>query len=179
MRRARGLLPLLLPVLLGACGTPQIAALFAAPGEPPATAAAPATAPAPAAPGAAEEAAAAVPPAAAPPPRPAARTVEEFDTTTPEQRAAAVSAPEPAGERRLGTTVASLGPPAEPGIWLRTPLVSEVTRGRVEYPVTGKSVVLELRPSGGVPGSGSQISLAAMRLLEVPLTALPELVVFR
>jgi hypothetical protein len=37
---------------------------------------------------------------------------------------------------------------------------------------------LELRPSGGVPGSGSQISLAAMRLLEIPLTALAEVVVY-
>jgi hypothetical protein len=116
----------------------------------------------------------------APPPRPTARTVEEFDTTSAEDRAAAVaSAGSAASEQRLGTTIASLGSPTDPGIWMSTPHVSEVTMGRVEYPVTGKSVTLELRPSGGVPGSGSQISLAAMRLLDAPLTALPELVVYR
>ena len=116
-----------------------------------------------------------------PPPPPNARTVEDFDTTSAEERAAAVAAPpvaETQGERRLGTTIASLGSPADPGIWFKTPLVSEVTQGRVEYPVNGKSVNVELRPSGGEPGSGSQISLAAMRLLEAPLTGLPELVVF-
>ncbi|NCO87345.1 MAG: D-galactarate dehydratase [Rhodobacterales bacterium] len=115
----------------------------------------------------------------APPPPPSARTVEQFDTTTQADRIAAVAAPPPPREARLGTTIASLGSPTDPGIWMRTGLVSEVTMGRVEYPANGKSVTLELRPSGGPAGAGSQISLAAMRLLEVPLTGLPELVVFR
>ncbi len=116
----------------------------------------------------------------APPPRPTARTVEEFDTTTAEDRAAAVAtARSSASETRLGATIASLGSPTEPGIWMSTPYVTEVAMGRVENPATGKSVSLELRPSGGVAGSGSQISLAAMRLLDVPLTALPELIVYR
>jgi hypothetical protein len=114
-----------------------------------------------------------------PPPPPEARTAEEFDTTSQEERAAAVAPPPVAAEERLGTTIASLGPPANPGIWMETPLVSELTMGRVEYPGAGTSVTLELRPSGGDAGSGSQISLAAMRLLEAPLTGLPELVVFR
>ncbi|MCC7320908.1 MAG: D-galactarate dehydratase [Rubellimicrobium sp.] len=117
--------------------------------------------------------------AAAPPPPPAARTAEEFDTTSAEQRAAATAAPAVAQEVRLGTTIASLGPPAEAGLWLRTGLVTGTVMGRVEYPATGKSVTLELRPSGGAAGGGSEISLAAMRLLEAPLTGLPELVVFR
>jgi len=114
----------------------------------------------------------------APPPPPAARTVEQFDTTSAEERSAAVAAPEPAGERSLGTTVASLGAPTDPGIWMQTGLVSEVTMGRVVYAANGKSVTLELRPSGGEPGAGSQISLAAIRLLEAPLTGLLELSVF-
>ncbi|MCX7299778.1 MAG: D-galactarate dehydratase [Rhodobacterales bacterium] len=114
-----------------------------------------------------------------PPPPVAARTVEEFDTTTAEDRAEAVAVPAAATEVELGTTIASLGSPTVPGIWMETPLVSEVVMGRVEYPPLGTSVALELRPSGGEAGSGSQISLAAMRLLEVPLTELPELVVFR
>jgi hypothetical protein len=111
-----------------------------------------------------------------PPPSSDARTVEQFDTTTAEDRAAAV-APAPAtGARRLGTTIASLGSPTDPGIWFKTPLVSEVTQGRIEY--QGNSVNVELRPSGGAAGSGSQISLAAMRLIEAPLTGLPEVVVY-
>lgn len=90
---------------------------------------------------------------------------------------AAGAAPAGAGAR-LGTTVASLGPPSEPGVWLRTPLVTAVMRGRIEHPATGQSIGVELRPSGGEPGSGSQISIAAMRLLGLPLTSLPELVVY-
>ena len=112
-----------------------------------------------------------------PPPPPEARTVEEFDTTSAEDRASALATPEPAGEVALGTTVASLGSPAIPGIWMETPLVSALTMGRVE--IDGRSVSLELRPSGGAAGSGSQISLAAMRLLEVPLTDLPVVTVYR
>ena len=115
-----------------------------------------------------------------PPPAPPAGavTAEALDTTTEEDRAAALAPPADAGSARLGTTVASLGPPADPGIWMETPLVTALTMGRVEYPATGESVAIELRPSGGDPGSGSQISLAAMRLLGAPLTGLPELVVY-
>ncbi|NBD29495.1 MAG: D-galactarate dehydratase, partial [Alphaproteobacteria bacterium] len=47
-----------------------------------------------------------------------------------------------------------------------------------DYPAAGTSIAVELRPSGGAPGAGSQVSLAAMRLLEAPLTGLPELVLF-
>ena len=60
---------------------------------------------------------------------------------------------------------------------METPLVAELVMGRVEH--DGNSVNVELRPSGGESGSGSQISLAAMRLLEVPLTDLPEILVYR
>ena len=112
-----------------------------------------------------------------PPPPPQARTVEEFDTTSAEDRAEALEAPSGGGEERLGTTIASLGPPAEPGIWLETPLTDRLAEGRAEW--NSNSVNLELRPSGGAPGSGSQISLAAMRLLEIPLTELPEITVYR
>jgi hypothetical protein len=42
----------------------------------------------------------------------------------------------------------------------------------------GKVINIALRPSGGAIGAGSEISLAAMRLLEAPLTGLPELTVF-
>lgn len=111
-----------------------------------------------------------------PPPPPDARTVEQFDTTTAEDRAAATAGAPASGARRLGTTIATLGAPTEPGIWLKTPLVGETTMGRVVY--NGASVAVELRPSGGVAGSGSQISLAAMRLIGAPLTGLPEIAVY-
>jgi hypothetical protein len=110
-----------------------------------------------------------------PSPPPNARTVEQFDTTTAQDRAAAI-APPAGGERRLGSTIANLGSPTDPGIWLKTPLVTAVMNGRVEY--NGMSVNLELRPSGGALGSGSQISLAAMRLIEAPLFGLPEVGVY-
>ena len=114
-----------------------------------------------------------VPGLAAPPPPPAARTAEQFDTTTEEQRAAAS---EPSnGGTLLGTTIASLGDPSRPGFWAETDLVDSVTLGRLEYPATGKSVEVELTPAGE---GGSRVSLAAMRVLEAPLTALPELDVY-
>lgn len=117
-------------------------------------------------------------PGAAPPPPPeGARTVEEFDTTTGAERAAALSAPQPGTERRLGRTIASLGDPARPGFWLQTPLVSAPAKGRVVHPETGVSVAVDLLPVEGPATAGSLISLAAMRLLGVPLTGLPELIV--
>lgn len=108
-----------------------------------------------------------------------ARTAESFDATTPQERKAA-TAPSDASapERELGRTVASLGDPGDPGLWARTPLVTTVRRGRLVYPANGKSVLVELRPLDAAPGSGSQVSLSALRLLGAPLTALPELIVF-
>ena len=114
-----------------------------------------------------------------PPPPPAARTVEEFDTTSDEDRAAAVAVSAPAETSSLlGTTNVSLGSPADPGIWLKTGLVSSLQEGRVVYPANGKAVTLELRPSGSDSSAGSQMSLAAMRLLDIPLTALADVEVF-
>jgi len=114
-----------------------------------------------------------------PPPSVEARTVDEFDTTTAEDRAEALAQPAVATDVELGSTIVSLGAPTDPGIWLETPLVQEVTMGRVDYAPAGTSISLELRPSGGAAGSGSEMSLAAMRLLEIPLTALAEVTVFR
>ena len=110
-------------------------------------------------------------------PKPGARTAEAFDTTTDAERKAAAEAPA-ASQRDLGITVASLGDPAEPGFWLKTPLVTAVGPGRVVYPVNGKSAQVELRPIDGPATAGSRISLAAMRLIEAPLTELPELQVY-
>ena len=111
----------------------------------------------------------------APMPETTATSIEEFDTTSVAERAAA-DAEVIEEDIPLGTTIASLGAPTDPGIWLETPLVTALTPGRITY--QGTSINVELRPSGGAPGSGSQISLAAMRLIGAPLTSLPELMVF-
>lgn len=115
---------------------------------------------------------------AAPPPPPEARTVEEFDTTSAAERAEAAAPPEPAGEKSLGSTVASLGDVSKPGFWLETPLVSAPGKGRVVNPATGKSAQVDLIPIEGPATAGSRISLAAMRLIEAALTDLPTLDVY-
>jgi hypothetical protein len=111
-------------------------------------------------------------PAAAPR---SARNVDDFDTTTAAVRQAATQVV--AGGTAIGTTIATLGAPADPGIWVKTPLVTQVTQGRIRY--QGRVINAELRPSGGVAGSGSQISLAAMRLIAAPLTGLVALTLLR
>lgn len=116
-------------------------------------------------------------PAAAPPPATAplgALTPEVLDTTTLDDRAAA-AAPSAEGQA-LGKVVVSLGAPAEAGFWLETPLVAAPRPGRVVLPGSGAAVKVELRPAA--QGSGSRLSLAAMRLLGVSLTDLPEVEVF-
>jgi len=108
---------------------------------------------------------------------PRGRTAEALDTTTPAQRAAASAAARSAEGRRLGETLSGLGSPAEPGFWMVTGLVDRARAGRV-VAASGAAVALELRPSGGPAGGGSQISLAAIRALGLPLTELSMLQVF-
>uniref|UniRef100_UPI003B52EC6F hypothetical protein n=1 Tax=Roseovarius indicus TaxID=540747 RepID=UPI003B52EC6F len=116
----------------------------------------------------------------APAPPAGANTADTLDTTSEEERAQAVAdAGAAGGETDLGVTIASLGAVAEPGIWLKTPLVQAEARGRVEFPEKGTKVAVDLIPLDAEPGAGSQISLAAMRLLEADLTSLPELRVYR
>jgi len=105
-----------------------------------------------------------------------ARTAEAFDTSTAaEKEAAAAGGDEAAAARALGTTIVSLGDPARPGFWIETPQVSTAGPGRVVFPDTGRSAQVELLP---VDRSGSRLSLAAMRLLGLPLTGLTEVQVF-
>lgn len=107
-----------------------------------------------------------------------ASSVDDFDLTTEAERQQAAAPAPIGGETSLGTTVASLGDPASQGFWLETPLVDAETEGRVVYPETGRSASVTLRPIPGEPGAGSRISLAAMRLIEAPLTDLPTLQVY-
>jgi predicted small lipoprotein YifL len=109
---------------------------------------------------------------AVPPPSVASETEEETeDGEEPEEEAAVAPV-----SGVLGTTVASLGDPTAPGLWLETPLVSAETEGRLEAE-NGNSVEVTLRPSGGEAGSGSRISLMAMQALGLGLTDLPTLTV--
>jgi len=78
----------------------------------------------------------------------------------------------------LGTTVASLGDPSRAGLWVKTPLVGDQVQGHVHYSAGNRSVRVDLIPSGGAAGTGSQVSLMAMRLLDAPLGDLLELAVY-
>ena len=100
----------------------------------------------------------------------AARSADALDRTTDAERTAALAAPA-SGVSALGETLAALGSPTEQGFWLRTGLVTNVRSGRVSV-AGGGSVAVELRPSGQPPGAGSQLSLAAFRALDLPLTQL-------
>jgi hypothetical protein len=103
-----------------------------------------------------------------------ARTAAALDTTTAEQKAAALAAPaQPAGEQSLGSTAVALGNVTEPGFWLRSSLVKSAGPGRV-VTVAGNSIAVDL-----IPGSGAaQLSLAAFRALNLSLTDLPNVTIF-
>lgn len=122
-------------------------------------------------------AAAPAPQTTRPPLTGAPRTVEELDRVTEDERQAAVATPA-AASGAIGTTVASLGDPARQGFWLETPLVSEPTRGSVLYRPTGRRLNVDLIPIAGPASGGSRISLSAMRMLDAPLTGLPQIDVF-
>ena len=70
----------------------------------------------------------------------------------------------------LGMTVASLGNPAETGLWLKTPLVKVQQQGRVIY--NGKTANVVLIPLDGEATAGSRMSLQAFQALGAPLTDL-------
>ena len=103
----------------------------------------------------------------------ASARAEDLDLTTPEEKAAALAAAPASGERALGRVVVALGPPAEQGLWLSSALVTEVRQGRIET-AQGTSLAVELRPAEGP----ALMSLAAFQALGLPLTGLPEILVF-
>jgi hypothetical protein len=92
--------------------------------------------------------------------RPVARPIE----------GAEVASPPVVASGALGETVASLGNPSEPGLWLKTPLVKAQTLGRVSY--NGKSANVTLIPIEGPATAGSRMSLQAFQTLGAPLTDL-------
>lgn len=107
----------------------------------------------------------------------AGQSAEALNTATRAERAQA-AAPVPAGGKRLGSTIASLGDPSLPGFWIKTPLVGSESAGRIVNPATGKSANVRLIPLGGPASGGSQVSLPALQLLGVSLTDLPSIEVY-
>ena len=108
----------------------------------------------------------------APPPAAGANTAAKLDTVTAEQKAAAKTVTE--GGAKLGQVTASLGDPTEGGLWVKTGLVKSVQSGRIENPANGESGLVELRPGDG----GTTMSLSTMRLLNIPLTDIPTVVLY-
>jgi len=74
-------------------------------------------------------------------------------------------------------TVATLGNPAQTGFWIKTSLVDEQTKGQIASAANGAKVSLTLIPLEAA--GGSQLSLSAMRMLQVPLTSLVEVKVYK
>jgi len=72
-------------------------------------------------------------------------------------------------------TVAGLGDPSRPGLWLETPLVQAEAQGRVRLVSGGAAIAVTLLPAPGPATAGSRLSLTAMRQLGAPLSALVEL----
>lgn len=105
-------------------------------------------------------------------------TVADAAKVTDAELKAAVAKPVKLAERYLGKTTASLGLLDDAGFWLQTPLVQSEAEGRVVYLKTNASVNLRLIPNGAAPGSGSQISIAAMNVLGIPIVDLAELQVY-
>lgn len=103
-------------------------------------------------------------------------SAEALDTTSEAEKAAATAVSAPTSGL-LGETIASLGDPTKEGFWLMTPLVTSERSGRIERS-GGAVAAVTLLPSGTAPGSGSQISLAAMRALDLNLTDLATLKVY-
>lgn len=106
------------------------------------------------------------------PPR-GARTAAAFDRSSEAEKAAALAAP--ASGQVLGKVTVSLGSPVEQGFWLKSALVTSQTPGVIRL-ADGKTVKVDLLP---LAGGGAQLSLAAFRALDLPLTALPEVTVLR
>ncbi len=104
--------------------------------------------------------------------------VAQLDETTVAEKTAALKTDAKVTETRLGKTVASLGDVGQQGFWLRTPMVISQGEGRIVWADNGNSVNVTLIPKQGAATAGSQISLAAMRALGLPLTALVKLIVF-
>ncbi|MEM6277397.1 MAG: hypothetical protein AAF714_10655 [Pseudomonadota bacterium] len=103
-----------------------------------------------------------------------AAPVEASEETDAPEEEEAVADPVPAPSNE---TLATLGNAAEPGLWLKTPLVSTQGPGRITSVENGRAVEVTLLPLDAEPTAGSRASLAALQALGLPLTAISPLIV--
>ncbi|MEY8837441.1 hypothetical protein AB9K41_00205 [Cribrihabitans sp. XS_ASV171] len=114
-------------------------------------------------------------------PAPEAEPVEAAAELPAETAAAGDEQPEPVvntGWEGARTTVAALGDPTRPGRWMETPVVDVERNGRIVATKTGAMANVTLIPIAGDPGSGSRLSLDAMRELLAPIDELVELEIY-
>lgn len=103
----------------------------------------------------------------------APRAPEVLDIATTEERTEATTITAVSNEKNLGIAIAALGNPAETGFWVKSDLVASPTKGRITDLASGKKVNVDLFPAETAQ-SGTQISLSAMRALDVSFIDLPE-----
>lgn len=95
--------------------------------------------------------------------------------TRPQARPDAPQAqPVAAAPRLVATTSVSLGDVTEPGVWIKTPLVTATTPGRARSAATGQAADVTLIPINGPPTAASRASLQAMQALGLNLTDIAE-----
>jgi hypothetical protein len=79
-----------------------------------------------------------------------------------------------AGFQRRASTVASLGDPSIPGMWMETSLV-RAEQVALLRSSNGKEIRVTLKPASGSSATSGRLSISAMRALGAPLTELVEL----
>lgn len=102
---------------------------------------------------------------------PAGPPAEAVPDPAPEVEATPAAASQPGD---LGQEIVSLGDPTDPGLWIKTRLVSAETVGTVRT-LDGRSAPVTLRPLDG--DGGPQISLAALQRLGLPPAGLAPVIV--
>ncbi|MBY6065120.1 hypothetical protein KUW17_00065 [Leisingera aquaemixtae] len=107
-------------------------------------------------------------PVAAEPQDPVLQPAPGVDVT-----AAEPLAPSAPSFRGSASTVASLGDPSLPGMWMETPLVAAEQQALIRSSRNTQAVVT-LKPIPGEATGGSRLSIDAMRALGLPLTELAE-----
>ncbi|MBY6137825.1 hypothetical protein KUV26_00070 [Leisingera daeponensis] len=110
-------------------------------------------------------------PAAAEPQDPVLEPAPGVDVA--EAEPLAPTSPSAPSFRGSATTVASLGDPSLPGMWMETPLVAAEQQALIRSS-RNTQVVVTLKPVPGEASGGSRLSIGAMRALGLPLTELAE-----
>jgi len=110
-------------------------------------------------------------------PDPETAKLEDPSDIAPDESALRPADSIPTGLVGPKRTIAGLGDPGQPGLWLETPLVKFQGAGRIALASGGGSVAVTLLPVAGETTAGSRLSLDAMRQLGAPLTELVEIIV--